>query len=228
MLLKKFLGSIDHRLGIRNLLRGLPLAGFDLDGEKILDWGWCLACLPPAPSLQVLDIGCVQSPIVPAAITLGHEVVGIDTDRIPYELPGFTFYQTDFLDHDFGSVRFDVVVLCSVVEHIGLAGRYAQRDIPDGDLQAMRKAATLLRSDGILILTMPVGRDMVFTPWHRIYGVERLSRLLKGFVVEKERFLIKEPGGLWHLTERVEALRVSRNGLSYALGQFLLKTRGDK
>ena len=218
----RFFKMLDRRLGIRNRLRGLPASGFDLSGEKVLDYGWCLANLPRSPIQQILDIGCAQAPIVPAAITMGHEVVGIDTDQVPYKLPGLTFYQADFLDHDFGYAHFDIVILCSVVEHIGLAERYGQRDIPDGDLQAMRKVAALLRPGGRLILTCPVGKDMVFRPWHRIYGAERLPQLLVGFSIEKQRFFVKQPGGPWYLADRSEAIQVDRQGLSYALGQFVL------
>ncbi|TFG50742.1 MAG: DUF268 domain-containing protein [Candidatus Brocadiia bacterium] len=222
----KILKTLDHHLGLRNRLHGLPASGFDLGGEKILDWGWCLGNLPHSPRQRILDVGCAQAPILPAALAMGHEVYGIDTEELPYNLPDLTFYQADFLDHDFGSSRFDVIILCSIVEHIGLAKRYGQRDVPDGDLQAMRKVAGLLKPGGILMLTVPVGKDMLFSPWHRIYGPERIPRLLDGLELEKERFFIKEPSSFWHAAERNTALKVDRKGLSYALGQFLLKTRG--
>jgi hypothetical protein len=63
-----FLKEIDRWLGVRNRLRGLPASGFDIAGEKVLDWGWCLANLPSLFRLRVLDIGCCQLPIVPAAV----------------------------------------------------------------------------------------------------------------------------------------------------------------
>ncbi len=221
-MLRDLLRSFDRRLGLRNRLRGLPPAGFDLDGEKVLDWGWCLANLSIKSSMRVLDIGCAQAPIIPAAIALGHEAIGVDTAPLNYALPGLTFYHADFMAVDFGSAQFDAIVLCSVVEHIGLAGRYAQRDQPDGDLQAMRKVATLLKSDGVLILTIPVGRDIIFSPWHRIYGVDRLKQLLQGYSIRREQYLIKKPNGVWHQVERRAAEQVDRGGLSYALGEFVL------
>jgi len=221
-----FFKMLDRRLGIRNRIRGLPAAGFDLEGEKPLDWGWVVAHLPRSPRQHILDVGCCQSPVIPAASALGHEVVGIDTDRLPYEVPGVAFHQGDFLELDLGEVSFDVVVLCSVVEHIGLPGRYRQKNIPDGDLQAMEKTARLLKPDGIVILTVPVGVDMVFTPWHRIYGPGRLPRLIEGFSIESERCFVKQPGNPWRLAQRAEAMTFDGNGLSYALGQFVLKTRG--
>ena len=228
MLAKEFLLSLDRRVGIRNRLRGLPSTGFDVRGEKALDWGWCLANLPrrcsnDSPRLRVLDIGCCQSPIASVATAFGHEVVGIDTESLPYELPRLTFYQADLLGMDLPDASFDVAVLCSVVEHIGLAGRYTQRDVPDGDLLAMAQVARILKPDGRLLLTVPVGKDLVFRPWHRIYGEERLPLLLAEFQVGRSQYWVKQPGGMWRATERMEALQVDRQGLSYGLGQFVLK-----
>jgi SAM-dependent methyltransferase len=217
---------LNRRLGILNRIRGLPAVGFDLEGEKLLDWGWVVAHLPRSPRQRILDVGCCQSPVIPVASALGHEVVGIDTDRLPYQVPDVAFYQGDFLELDLGAELFDVVVLCSVVEHVGLPGRYRQKNIPDGDLQAMQKTASLLKPNGIVILTVPVGVDMIFAPWHRIYGSERLSGLIERFLIESECFFIKQPGNPWRLAQRAEAMTFDRNGLSYALGQFVLKTRG--
>lgn len=212
----------DGRWAVRNRLRGLPADGFDIQGEKVLDWGWCAAHLPHSPRRSILDIGCAQAPTTVAAIALGHEVTGVDTDRLLYHLPGLTFYQADFLDCELKPSSFDIVILCSVVEHIGLVGRYDQHDIPDGDLRAMKKVIRLLKPEGELILTIPVGKDLIFAPWHRIYGPERLPRLLQGFSVLHEGFLVKDPQGPWHPSTRDEALHVDRRGLSYALGQFVL------
>jgi SAM-dependent methyltransferase len=219
----KIIKAVDYHLGLRTRLRGMPPKGFDLDGEKVLDWGWCLAHLPHAPKQRILDVGCVQAPITPAAIALGHEVIGVDTDRLNYSLPNLTFIQADFMDVNLIDVQFDIVVLCSVVEHIGLGARYGQREIPDGDINAMGKVASLLKSEGRLILTIPVGRDMVFHPWHRIYGVERLPQLLRGFTVEQEHYLLKPVQANWCETIKADALQVDRAGISYALGQFVLK-----
>jgi SAM-dependent methyltransferase len=223
MIALRLIKFLDKRLGIRNRLKCLPPSGFDTAGEKLLDWGWCLANLPQSPRQRVLDIGCCQAPIVPTVVALGHEVVGVDTDRLPYQLPGLTFFFGDFLEIDFPDASFDVVVLCSVVEHIGLAGRYAQRNIPDGDFLAMKKVAQILKPDGRVLLTVPVGKDLIFKPWHRIYGEERLPALIAEFQVERSQYLVKERGEVWKVSEQTAALHVDRQGLGYGLAQFVLK-----
>jgi SAM-dependent methyltransferase len=157
---------------------------------------------------------------------LGHEVTGIDTDFLSYSLPGLTFIRVDFLEADLGDKRFDIVVLCSVVEHIGLVGRYGQLDVPDGDLRAMRKVSSLLKPAGRLILTIPIGRDLIFRPWHRIYGKERLPQLLRGFKIEREQYYRRLSQDNWCLTTKAEAFQVDQQGLCYALGQMVLAVEG--
>ena len=60
------------------------------------------------------------------------------------------------------------MVACSAIEHFGLSGRYGASEDPEGDLKAMRKIAAILNPSGQLFLTIPVGADMVFRPWHRV------------------------------------------------------------
>jgi len=55
--------------------------------------------------------------------------------------------------------------------------------VPDGDLDAMGILRELLAPGGRMILTIPVGRDQICGPYHRIYGEDRLPRLLDGFGV---------------------------------------------
>ncbi|MGC3970392.1 MAG: DUF268 domain-containing protein [Pirellulales bacterium] len=74
--------------------------------------------------------------------------------------------------------RFDAVVSISSVEHDGL-GRYGDPLRPDGDLTAMRAFRDLLKPDGVLILAVPVGPDLLVWNAHRIYGPRRLPLLLQ-------------------------------------------------
>ena len=225
LVVRAALRSVDSLFGIRAWLSDEPKAppgGFDLEGEKLLDWAWVVANLPQ-PSKRILDIGCHDSPLLPIMVALGYDVVGIDIGDLPYQLSGFTFRQADFLVADFRERSFDVVVLCSVVEHAGLAGRYHQADNPDGDLQTMQKVARLLKPGGIVLFTIPVGVDLVFAPWHRVYGRQRLPRLLEGFTVRKSRFFVKKPGGPWCETGELQALDFDSRGRCYALGEYVLQ-----
>lgn len=216
---------VDRRLGLREWLRGEPrppAGGFDLDGEKLIDWGWICANLPHG-KLKALEIGPGKSPIIPAMLALGYDVTAID----PWEDPSAMIDGIRFIPHDFNRVRlssdFDVIVLCSVVEHIGVGGRFNSKEDADGDLKAMDKIAQLLAPDGRLFLTIPIGPDALYRPWHRVYGRERLPLLLHGLETICSRFLVKDPGGPWRVCSQDEALDSPPDIRRYALGEMILR-----
>jgi hypothetical protein len=68
----------------------------------------------------------------------------------------------------------------SSFEHDGL-GRYGDPLNPDGDIRAMEEAHRFLEQNGILFLGVPLGQDCIVWNLHRIYGKNRLPRLLKGY-----------------------------------------------
>lgn len=219
--------SLDRRLGIRSWLRGEPRGGFDLAGEKVIDWGWICANLPRSPQ-RALEIGCGNSPVLPTMLALNYQVVGVDLDAtVANEISGFSFVQGDFNQVEL-SGAFDVIVACSAIEHFGLSGRYGSSEDEEGDLKAMRKIGRLLNPMGRLFLTIPVGADMVFRPWHRVYGKKRLQSLLEGFEVLGERFLVKEPWGPWHEVARDVALLAPAEQVRYGLGEMILRAKSSQ
>lgn len=221
---------IDRQLGIRPWLRGEPrppAGGFDLAGEKILDWGWICANLPQGRR-RALEIGSGISPIVPAMLTLGYDVTAVDLcEDLSRQVSGFRFFMGDFNSLSLDP-WFDIVVLCSVVEHMGLSGRFNSNGDPEADLKTMRKVQRLLAPDGLVFLTIPVGQDVVHVPWHRVYGTDRLPRLLDGFTVTKSRFLVKEPWGPWNECDRETAVACAPDIQRYALGEFILRNGNSK
>jgi hypothetical protein len=222
--LGRYLKMLDRRFGVRAWLRGEPRpprGGFDLAGEKIIDWGWICANLPSGPR-RALEIGCGESPIVPGMLTHGYKVTCVDLDKTLFgELNGFNFIQGDFNDIELVP-EFDIVVACSSLEHFGLAGRYGAQADSDADLKAMKRIHDLLSAKGEAFVTIPVGRDAVHMPWHRVYGPERLPRFLQGFTIKHSCFWAKEPWGPWYETTLVHALDQPISIHRYALGQLLL------
>ena len=215
---------LDQELGLVAMLAGEPRpprGGFDLAGEKLIDWGWICANLPPGQK-RALEIGCGKSPVLMAMLAKGYDVTGIDLDAAVLNLAkGFRFVRGDFNTVDLGA-DFDVIVACSVIEHFGLAGRYSPHEDPEGDLKAMRKIRSMLRPDGVALITVPVGTDVVHRPWHRVYGTLRLPLLLEGFSVVTSRFMVKQPLGPWNETDQRNALDYPINVRGYALGELML------
>jgi hypothetical protein len=223
-ILGRYAKRLDRELGLRAWLRGEPRpprGGFDLAGEKIIDWGWICVNLPAGPK-RGLEIGCGESPILPGMLTRGYNVTCVDLDAtITTELQGFSFIKGDFNQIELLPC-FDVIVACSAIEHFGLPGRYGSKSDPDADIRAMTKIRSLLSDCGQVFITVPIGSDALHMPWHRVYGRERLPLLLSGFTIHESRFWTKVHWGPWHETTLMDALDQPVDIQRYALGQFLL------
>src|SRR5262249_33152034 len=131
------------------------------------------------------------------------------------------------LDRPIEGRRFDQIINCSSVEHVGLVGRYGSFDDPSGDLEAMAIMRELLAPNGRIIMTIPVGQDLVCAPLHRIYGHERLPRLLEGYDVLEAQYWLREPAASgWSQVDSEAALRTEGSEWFYALGLMVLGRAG--
>jgi SAM-dependent methyltransferase len=201
-----------------------------LAGDRELEWAWCIAQLPDAAGL-VLDLGAGSGILSAAAAMRRHHVVAIDLEpcAFQFELGEIEYRRGDFNRMEFLHASFDFVLNCSTLEHVGLPGRYADSpDDPDGDLRAMERLAALLKPGGRMALTIPVGRDAVFAPLHRVYGRERLPRALAPFELLLERYWAKADGPRWREVERAVALAEQGSEAYYALGLFVLEPRARR
>jgi SAM-dependent methyltransferase len=196
-----------------------------LQGDRELEWTFCQARLSDGPG-TTLDFGADIGVLSLAAALRGHDVVALDRLDVPHPVvhERVTREVADILDRPLEGRQFDQIINCSSVEHVGLAGRYGSSDVPDGDLEAMAILAERLRPGGRHIVTVPVGRDLICAPQHRIYGEQRLPRLLAPFEVAEEQFWRKTVRG-WERSDRAAALATEGSASFYALGLFVLTRR---
>jgi SAM-dependent methyltransferase len=162
-----------------------------------------------------------------AAAVRGHRVVAVDLEpaAFSFDHSGIDFRQGDFNRLELEPRSFDQVLCCSTIEHVGLAGRYGAQEETDADIEAAARIARILCEDGTLVLTLPVGQDAVFAPLHRIYGRERLRRLLEPFATLREEYRVKRDRKIWEPAARGTALEEEGSASYYALGLFLLAPR---
>lgn len=200
----------------------------NLKGDRDIEYSWIVAHLPEAFG-EALDFGCGPGSYLGLiAARHGFKVTAVDLEKVnwPYFHPNLKFIQGDFLKIDFPSKSFDLIINCSSIEHMGLAGRYGiKENRPDGDLEAMAKMKLVLKPEGKMLLTIPVGQDAVFTPLHRVYGKERLPKLLEGYTIERKEYWIKNDKNQWILADEITALNVKPNPHFYGLGCFVLQAR---
>jgi hypothetical protein len=221
--------SVAGNLALQASRRIAERDGATLVGDRWIEWSFCLARLADGPG-TTLDFGADVGFLSLGAAQRGHDVVALD--RMPatleYRHPRVTALQADILERPLEGRRFDQIINCSSVEHVGLAGRYGSFGDIDGDLKAMAIMRDLLNADGRMIMTIPVGRNLVCAPLHRIYGHERLPQLLEGYSVEEAQYWRRDPAAsAWVELDRDDALQTEGSAWFYALGLFVLK-RADE
>jgi len=124
----------------------------------------------------------------------------------------------------FPNQSFDLIVNCSTVEHVGLAGHYRGTcDRENGDLEAMRLLRTILKTHKLMLLTIPVGRDRVVAPLHRVYGRGRLPALLAGWESLREEYWTKDNLNRWACVGKDQALDAETTEYCFGLGLFVLQ-----
>ena len=181
----------------------------------------------PAKAGRVLDLGPATSSTPLVASYNATEVVGFDLTPEPasFSARNLKYIQGDILRDPIPFPPYDTIINCSTTEHIGLAGRYNNQEVPDGDLRAMGLLLKAMRGpESTMLFTIPVGRDGVYRPFHRVYGRERLPKVISGFRVVEEVYFAKVDGkNVWQKVEKERALDVQGSQAFYGLGLFVLQ-----
>lgn len=174
-----------------------------------------------AAGARVLDVGCAESTVAFSLASLGLEVTALDPRGYPLSHPRVRAVAAALEEWDSGSEMFDAVLFISSVEHFGLQG-YSEGEVrSDADIRALERARSLLRPDGLLVVTVPFGMASV-DGFQRVYDREGLDTLLAGWSVDDLVVIRRGDGAYWERVEeplnvdpdrRYAALiRVSRGG----------------
>lgn len=199
-----------------------------LEGDRDIEWSWVVSQLPEGQK-RVLDFGPGPFQLISfVAVRKGLSVVCFDIRKVEklVEMESIKWIYGDISKYKFGIQSFDVIVNTSTIEHVGL-GRYGDSKSDQGDLKAMQSLKTLLKPNGKMLLTIPVGRDAVHGFLHRVYGKKRLPTLLKGFREIKSEFWAKSDKRVWERVSREKALQTTISPFYYALGLFVLELEVD-
>ncbi|MBV9295403.1 MAG: class I SAM-dependent methyltransferase [Acidobacteriaceae bacterium] len=197
----------------------------NLKGDRDIEYSWIVAHIPETGG-TALDFGSGPGWMALAAARKGFRVTALDmmAVRWPYLHPALTFVQGDILKDLFPDDTFDLVINVSAIEHVGMSGRYEVVETdPDGDLKAMAVLKSVLRAQKPMLLTIPIGQDRVSAPLHRVYGRERLPRLLDGWEILENENWIKNEENLWVRVEERVALSKQPEPACYGLGLYVLR-----
>jgi SAM-dependent methyltransferase len=147
----------------------------------------------------LLDIGGCDSLLPIRLAAMGHLVTVYDFRRYPERHPNVRVIQGDFLRNELPARSFDIAILVSTLEHIGL-GAYGAPQYHDADLRTMRELRRVLGDDGKAILSFPFSdKDGVIPGFERWYSTEQLQRLFDGWFVLNVEFWVpaKKVMGRW-------------------------------
>lgn len=199
----------------------------NLLGDRELEWTYVAARIGryADENSRILDFGCGTGLLSLSAASIGSRVLAIDLMPKQFDTyyPNIEFQQADVMTLDECHERYDLVLNCSTIEHVGLSGRYNSIEAPDGDLDAMQKLRRLLKIGRYMLMTLPMGQDMIINPLHRIYGMERFPRLIEGYRRVEASFWRKDKRNIWLACSEEEAMAEVGNDHYYALGCMVLQ-----
>jgi SAM-dependent methyltransferase len=194
-----------RNIGVGRLVFHIRVLSFKLENllgrfnQRFIEYPWVLEQLGSGRDRLLLDVGCTESLLDHELLARGFRVVGLDvrdhTQRNKREI----FVKANVINTELPSEIFDVIILVSTIEHIGL-DTYSQDLLKEeGDYLTMQELRRLLKPNGVLVLTTPFegkgplrlhrfGKKGEFL--ERRYDSTSLAKLLTGFEVVDSTFFL--------------------------------------
>ncbi len=176
-----------------------------LVNERIVEQPFVFAALAPLPSpARILDVGGSESTVGLSLATLGHDVTIVDPRAHPLRHRNLTHAACRLDELPADGAPFDAAVVLSAVEHFGLEHYDSASSLDESspamniarprdgldatderlDLAALRRLRELVRSDGLLVLTVPFAAAASVDDFQRVYDEDGLAVLLRGWTVQ--------------------------------------------
>jgi hypothetical protein len=169
------------------------------------------------------DIGSRIDGFIGHLAASGVKVNVFDIRKFDDEIPNVIFNQLDFMNH----VPEKYISCCKSIsclhtlEHFGL-GRYGDKIDPDGHIKGINQISKILKKDGILYLSVPVGFERVEFNAHRVFDIKSFYKILEDKFNLLEFILIDENcnvSSFYNLEEN------QFPNLNYGCGIYILKKK---
>jgi len=148
-----------------------------------------------------------------AGITKAHF---IDLRPIKADIPNLDLLEGDIENLPFKDKSLESVSCLHVIEHIGL-GRYGDKLDINGPEVASRELTRVVKPNGILYLSTPIGRERVCFNAHRVFNPFTILKYFKDF--ELIEFNMVDDVGKLHRDIKVKDFKENE----YSLGMFMLR-----
>jgi Caenorhabditis protein of unknown function, DUF268 len=175
--------------------------------------------------IRHIDVGSRIDGFV-AHVATFRTIEVLDTRAISSQVPGISFAQADLMNLPAKYVNCTDSLSClHTLEHIGL-GRYGDKIDFDGWLLALQNLWKMLKSNGILYLSVPTGKiQRVEFNAHRVFSVEYLAPILMGMFKVIDISFVDDSGYL-HQNVSLSSDSLLRSfDSSYGLSIWVLEKR---
>lgn len=157
--------------------------------------------------------------VASSVLTVGTVSAQIDTVFVDYrpakaQLRGMMPVAGDIVDLPFASDSLSSISCLHVIEHVGL-GRYGDPIDPEGSIKAAHELQRVLKRNGLLYLSVPVGEGRVQFNAHRVFSPDRVPELFAQLRLIE--FSYVDDSGLFH---EDRALGDAANN-TYACGMYI-------
>ncbi|XP_062514936.1 uncharacterized protein LOC134190498 [Corticium candelabrum] len=152
---------------------------------KSVDWLMMALHTYPIRGSEVVVFGSTEPWIEAIALAFGaSHVTTVEYNRLTYDHPHITTTTPNtFYQNHYENLHYDAAFSISSFDHDGL-GRYGDPIDPNADMTAMQLVRCVLKPNGLLFLTVPIGPDVIVWNLHRRYGTVRLPKLLEKWTQE--------------------------------------------
>ena len=162
------------------------------DSPRYIEYPFIITNLKIEKGHKILLVGCVDdylSTILPA---LGYETYGLDVKSVSFSYPHLEFHQGDIRKTNFSDNFFSAAIAVSTIEHVGMMDQD-----PNGDLTAITEMMRLVKTGGIILITVPVLSTCSQTQYERNYDAPSLMKLLDNISTYEITYFKKEHGSQW-------------------------------
>jgi SAM-dependent methyltransferase len=123
-----------------------------------------------------VDVGSRIDGFIAHLLTF-REVEILDVRDLKSEIRGITFLQADLMNSkNLPTEIYDSVSCLHALEHFGL-GRYGDPIDSEGHIKGLKSLISILKSNGQLLLSVPIGQERVEFNGHRIFSANTIVNL---------------------------------------------------
>jgi hypothetical protein len=170
---------------------------------------------------NILDIGSRIDGFV-SSVASFREIDVVDIRPLEEKIHNINFKKFDIMNNvDELNEKYDYVTSLHAIEHFGL-GRYGDPIDPDGHIKGIKNFHKILKVDGVLYLSFPIGDNRIVFNGHRIFSIDYIKPILESYF-KIESFSFISDTGVLHKNVKLNETNKNNFDCKFGCGIFKLK-----